>query len=499
MSLLGIDIGTSGCKAATFSEDGHCLASSYREYPTIYAGAGRAELDSKLVWQSVQEVITKVAAETKKDAVTALCVGTMGEAATPVSKEGEILGNCFLSSDSRGGEYIETLKEKYDQNAFYQINPNILTPGYTLPKLMWLKEQKPELYEHADKFLLWDGLVGFMLGCDPFTSYSLANRTLLFDIRKENWSDELLEATGIELEKLPRCLLEGTVAGTIQARAANQLGLPNGVKVVVGGHDQCCNALGAGIAQPGRAVYGIGTFDCITPVYGYLPDGNVMLRAGLNIEHHVLPGLYVSFLYNQGGSLVRWFRDTFARETQEIDSIYECLMAEMPENPTQLFVLPYFEITGPPEFVGEASGVIAGLKMNTTRGEILKAIIESATLYFVDSIQRMKDMGIDTSEFVATGGGAASDAGLQIKSDIIGVPFVRPRITECGLLGTAILAGISTGVFNTAEEGIDCFVQREHVYEPDPHRHAIYRERLLMYRELFPLMRDYLAKMENMM
>ena len=212
MSLLGIDIGTSGCKAATFSEDGHCLASSYREYPTIYAGAGRAELDSKLVWQSVQEVITKVAAETKKDAVTALCVGTMGEAATPVSKEGEILGNCFLSSDSRGGEYIETLKEKYDQNAFYQINPNILTPGYTLPKLMWLKEQKPELYEHADKFLLWDGLVGFMLGCDPFTSYSLANRTLLFDIRKENWSDELLEATGIELEKLPRCLPEGTVA-----------------------------------------------------------------------------------------------------------------------------------------------------------------------------------------------------------------------------------------------------------------------------------------------
>lgn len=493
MSLLGIDIGTTGCKAAAFSEDGSCIAQAYREYETRHPAEGWAELDSATVWAKTRAVISEAAAGAGRDPVTALCVSAMGEAATPVTADRRILGNCILSSDTRGGQYVDMLAERYGQERFYRINPNILGTNYTLPKILWLRENAGALYEQTDKFLLWGGLAGFMLGCDAFASDSHANRTLLFDIQSADWSDDILGATGIDRAKLPRCLPGGAIAGTVRNSVADELCLPRGVKVVVGGHDQCCNALGAGLSQPGRAVDGIGTFECITPVYGHLPPADAMLKQGLNMEHHVVPGLYVSFLYNQGGSLVRWFRDTFAQEHRNEEDIYDRLAAEMPADPTRLFVLPYFEMTGSPCFISDASGVIVGLKTHTRRGDILKAIMESVTYYFVESIESLRDIGIDTSEFVATGGGAKSDRWLQIKADILGVPIVRPCIAECGLLGAAILAGTATGVFGSPDEGVDCFVRREKVFEPDQVRHSVYRERLAKYRELFPLMKQYLS------
>jgi xylulokinase len=501
VSLLGIDLGTTGCKAAAFSVNGEMLATAYREYATLHPRDGWAELDSRQVMARVWETIAEVAARTAQDPVTALCVSSMGEAMTPVSRDREILATCILSSDTRGGEYIEELTREISQEAFYQINPNILGPNYSLPKLLWLREHQPDLYARTDKFLLWGEMVGYMLGCDPLTSYSLANRTLLFDIRKGDWSDRLLALAGIEREKLPRPTPSGTIAGTVSDKVAAELNLPKGVAVVVGGHDQCCNSLGAGIYQAGSAVCGIGSFECITPTYDHIPDAATMLQHGLNVEHHLFPNLYVSFIYNQGGMLVRWFRDTFAAADCKLvkanEDIYEVLSREMPPGPTRLLTLPYFDITGPPAFVVDASGVIVGLKARTTRGEILKSIMECETMYFVDSIQALKAMGMDTSEFVATGGGAKSDQWLQIKADIFGVPFVRPRVIEASLLGAAILAGVSTGVFQSPAEAVSQFVKRVKVFEPNPARHRLYQEKLDDYRALFPLLQDYLARLEK--
>ena len=169
----------------------------------------------------------------------------------------------------------------------------------------------------------------------------------------------------------------------------------------------------------------------------------------------------------------------------------------MPPEPTRLLTLPYFEITGPPGFIADASGVIVGLKTTTTRGEILKSIMESVTFYFAESLQALKELGVNLSEFVATGGGAKSDQWLQLKADIFGVPFVRPRVTEASVLGAAILAGIATGVFRHPAEGVGQFVKPDKVFEPDPIRHRIYQQKLEAYRELFPLLKAFLAKLEK--
>ena len=499
MSLLGIDVGTAGCKAAVFSVDGAMRSTAYREYPTLHPQDGWAELDSRQVIGRVKETIAEAAAGSRDDPITALCASSMGEAVTPVSRRGDILAGSILSSDVRGGDLLRGAMRGLSQEAFYEINGNILAPNYTLPKLLWLKANQPDVYGAAEKFLLWGDLVGAALGCEPVTSFSLANRTMLFDIRREDWAETLLERGGIDQGKLPRCVPSGTVAGTVSDAAAAELGLPRGVAVVVGGHDQSCNSLGAGVAEAGTAVCGIGTVECITPTYGRIPPAAPMLAGGLNVEHHVLPGLYVSFIYNQAGSLVRWFRDTFASADRDRlrgkEDVYDVLAREMPVEPTRLLVLPHFEVTGAPHFISDSAGAIVGLRTGTTRGEILKAIMESVTFYFVETMDLLKAMDIDTSEFVATGGGAKSDRWLQIKADVFGVPFVRPAITECGVVGAAILAGLATGVFRTAAEGVARFVRRDRVFEPDPARHAVYQQRARAYRDLYPRLKDVVSRL----
>jgi xylulokinase len=497
MSLLGIDVGTAGCKAAVFSADGAMRSSAYREYPTRHERDGWAELDSRQVVARVKETIAEAAAGARGDPVTALAVSSMGEAVTPVARDGRILDSSILSSDVRGGDLLESALRGLGREAFYEINANILAPNYTLPKLLWLKAHRPDVYREADKFLLWGDLVGTALGCEPVTSFSLASRTLLFDLRREDWSDALLERGGIDRAKLPRCVPSGTVAGTVSDAAAAELGLPRGVAVVVGGHDQSCNSLGAGAAEAGKAVCGIGTVECMTPTFGLVPPAAAMLARGLNVEHHVLAGLYVSFLFNQAGSLVRWFRDTFAAADRDRlrgkEDVYDVLAREMPAEPTRLLVLPHFEATGAPHFISDSAGAVVGLRTRTTRGEILKAIMESATFYFVETIDSLKALGIDTSEFVATGGGAKSDAWLQIKADVFGLRFVRPAITECGVVGAAILAGLATGALGSVPEAIGRFVRRDRVFEPDAARHAVYEERVRAYQRLYPALKDLLA------
>lgn len=500
MSLMGIDVGTTGCKAGVFSADGRCLAHAYREYHILHKQPGWAELDSKEVMACVREVIHETAlAARPEDAVTALSVSSMGEAMTPVSRNGEILGGSILSSDIRGGDLLAVNLKGMSRDDFYQINPNIPGPNYSLPKLLWIKKNTPDLYDQADYFLLWADMVAFMLGCEPVTSHSLANRTLLFDILREDWSDALLSLNGIDRAKLPLPRPAGTIVGKVSSKAAADFGLSKGAAVVLGGHDQCCNALGAGAIEAGSAVCGIGSFECITPVYDHIPDQNYMLKCGLNVEHHLVAGRYVSFLYNQAGLLVKWFRDTFAAADQRScakgESIYDKLTAEMPLAPTKLLVLPYFDMTGPPEYVANASGVIAGLKTNTTRGEILKAIMECETFYFMESLKALKQIGVNVTSLRATGGGSRSDQWLQIKADILGIPVIRPAVTEASLLGAALIAGVATKVFSTFGEGIGKFVRNDRVFEPNMANNGIYHERLKLYRRFLPAIRPLLEDM----
>ena len=308
----------------------------------------------------------------------------------------------------------------------------------------------------------------------------------------------LLGIAGIEASRIPRLVPSGHIAGTVPAAKAATLGIDRDVICVVGGHDQCCNALGVGICLAGTVVDGSATGECSTPVYAGILDSNLMLEAKLNVEHHVVPGLYVSFIYNQAGSVVKWFRNTLARNEQvaATQDLYERLTAETPNTPSPLLVLPHFEPTGDPSFIEDSSGIILGLRTSTERGEILKAIMEGETFYFLQCLESLALLGVDMSRFFASGGGAKSSAWLQIKADIMGIPFDRAADREAGVLGVAMIAGKAVGEFATYEEVCACFVRAGRVFEHDLSRHAIYREQFERYRQLYPRLVD-VPKMNN--
>jgi xylulokinase len=399
--------------------------------------------------------------------------------------------------DSRGEEYLPGLNAAIGAGKLYGINGNILGTQFSLPKLMWIRDNAPQTYAAAWKFLLWSGFVAFMLGAEPHVDYSLANRTLLFDLDTCAWSQEVAGAAGIDLAKLPAPVQAGTRIGGVSARMASELGLAEGTPVIAGTHDQCANAVGCGVTEAGFGMSGMGTYLTIVPVFTGRKTQDVMMRWGLNTEHHAAPGRFVSFIYNQGGLLLKWYRDTFARADKAAAEksgrdVYADLIGEIPAGPSSVFVLPHFTVTGPPEFVTNSSGVIVGLKLDTARGDILKGIMEGAVFYHKELVDSIAETGIGMRELRAVGGGSKSDAWLQISADILGLPVVRAKVAEAGCLGAAILAGAGIGAFGSLAEGVRAMVSLGERFEPEPSRQRVYRERHERYRALWPLMKDYL-------
>lgn len=499
MSLLGIDVGTTGGKASLFSAEGRLIASAYEEYDIQRPQPGWAELDAEQVWQQIKRMIGKVAAESGHDPVKALSISSLGEAVVPVTRDRRILGPSLLNFDARGEEYLPGLKAALADEWLYRINGNTLGNHYSLPKLKWIQEHQPDLYQKTYKFLLWGSFVSFMLGAEPVVDYSLANRTLLFDLDRREWSAPLARLAGLDLEKLPALCPSGTPIGAVSADIADELGLPRNVIIVAGAHDQCANALGCGVIQEGHAVYGMGTYICLTPVFSARRVPQVMIERGLNTEHHAVPNKYVTFIYNQGGAVVKWFRDTFAaaerdRARQTGSDIYANLIAEIPDGLSSVLVLPYFTATGPPEFVSDSSGVITGLRLETTRGDILRGILECTTFYLRDCVASLFPTGIEIADFRAVGGGSKSDRWIQICADIMGRPFVRPKITEAGALGAAIMAGVGGDLFPTFEAGVDAMVSLERTFEPNLQQSRLYEEKFGQYKQLWPLMKTFLRE-----
>ena len=338
-----------------------------------------------------------------------------------------------------------------------------------------------------------------MLGAEPRVDYSLANRTLLFDIDTRAWSQDIASAAGIDLGKLPLPVQAGTQIGAVSGPLARELGLAEGTRIVAGAHDQCANSLGCGVIDEGSGMCGMGTYLCLVPVFSKRIEPAAMLRWGLNTEHHAAPDRYVTFIYNQAGVLLKWFRDTFARREKEEaaragQDVYDILMRELPQGPSSVLVLPHFTMTGPPEFIPDSSGVVVGLKLETTRGDILKGILEGSIFYHKEVVDALPATGIQMRDMRAVGGGSRSPAWVQMCADILEKPVVRARVNEAGCLGAAILAGAGTGVFGSLAEGAGAMVGLDDTFEPDPSRVRQYRERFERYRALWPLMKDYLRQ-----
>ncbi|MBV8879128.1 MAG: hypothetical protein JO332_04095 [Planctomycetaceae bacterium] len=498
MSHLGIDLGTTGCKAVVFDEGGKILASAYREYPLHFPQTGWIELDSNRVMKSAREVIREAAGKAKKDPIRALAVASQGEAVTPVAADGKFLHHGIVTFDARTAPLVEWWERKLPRQKIFETSGMPLHGMYTASKILWWQQNRPEVFSKASKFLCYQDLLIQQLGLDPAIDLSLAARTMLLDIDAGAWSEELCRTAGIDPGRLARPLPSGTVIGEVGAKAAKAFGLPAGVVAVTGGHDQPCGALGAGVVEDGVGTYATGTVECITPAFRKRVVDPRLLQNNIACYPHVVPGLFVALTFNfTGGSLLKWYRDTFAGAEKEKAAkakrdVYDLILSEIPKDPTSLFILPHFTATGTPHFDTNSKGVIAGLRLSTTRGEIVRAVLEGVTYEMALNAGVLGECGAEIASFRAIGGGAKSTTWMQLKADLLGKPVHAMRVSEAVCLGAAILAGAATGRYPSARDAALRLSKVERTYRPDSRKSAIYAERFARYRELYPALKNWL-------
>lgn len=493
MSLMGIDVGTTGCKVVAFDHRGQVLAQAGSEYPLLSPQPGWFELEPDRVWSHVCDCLRAVNAQLAGDPVTALSISSQGEAVIPVTADGTVLANSAISSDSRNGAQAAELRRKLGTEYIYQITGQNLSTIFTLPKAMWWRDHRPEILERSWKLLCYTDFVALRLGVEPVIDFSMAARTLGFDVYKLDWSDEMLAAADLGREHFARAAPSGTLIGEVPSALAADLGFRGRVQVVTGGHDQPCAALGAGVLEAGTALYSIGTTEALVAVTEK-PQLD-LLRYRIDCYSHVMPATYFALTGNQtGGRLLRWYRDELGaaeRAIAERDGrdVYDVIVDQIDDLPGNMLLLPYFAGSGMMHDDPLATGTLIGLSFNSRRADIVRAILEGLTYEQALGLRNLAKVGVRIEKLTAVGGGARSDKWMQIKSDITNLPIQLIHTSEAASLGVAMLAGWATGVYRDLFEAAEQVIHVRKTLHPRADRVAHYQRQLTRYADLYAAIR----------
>ena len=494
MSILGLDIGTTGVKAVAFRNDGGFLASAYREYDLKSPRPGYLELDPAEVLAAIRFVTGSVAAKTSSDPIRSVACSTLGEAAVPVDGANRAVGNAIVGFDSRGEEEMALFKRKISNEEVFEITGHGINSYHTLFKILWRRGHDRPVFDCAKKFLCFGDFTMASMGLPPRMDYSMAARTLAFDIHQLGWSSRLLDRAGLSPEIFPTTVSSGELVGEIGAAAAHEFCLPRGCVVAAGLHDQPAGILGAGV-RPGESMLATGTVICLGVRLKGKPTGLRMAQNNLCYYPTVGERQYISIAWNfTGGSLLKWYRDNLAgleageAARRGVDA-YEVITEGLPEAPTGLLVLPHFTTTGTPWLDPRALGAVLGLRLTTTRKEIVKSILEGIVYEVRLNAELLRASGVDIGLYKAIGGAAKSTTWMQVAADILGRPVAITSVTEGAALGAALLGARAAGIVKSLgemEEIISRSTRAERVIEPRPEHVKRYTERFAIYRDLYP-------------
>ena len=471
MSLLGIDIGTGSCKAAVFTADGVLLARSETEYPA------QSEPDAACFFDAAAEAVRSAAAqaEEKHDPVTALGVGSHGETFVPVDGSGRAVGPAVLNSDNRAQPEAERWLSRFPEEHLRAITGVPVHAMFPMCKIPYLRRFRSDLRSRNVRFLSAADYVLCRLGMPFVTDYSLAGRTMGFDIRRRAWSDEVLAAAEIAPEQMPEAVPAGTLIGTLAPETARELNLAPGVAVTVAGHDQPCGAFGAGAVRPGDAAVSAGTYECATAV-SRAPAGNAAaLRYYLNTGCHVVPDLYVTLAFFPAGIATRYFAEQFCGEDRIeaqrqgrpfLAYLDEQTLAACPES-SGLFFTPHLVGACNPEWDVRATGAICGLTPGVTRHHLRKALYEGIACELARNLDALEAASGAIGSLRIGGNNAKAPFTIRLRADFTGKPFLVPRVTETVALGAALLAGVASGVYEDCAQAAKRAVAVAERFEPD--------------------------------
>ncbi len=517
MYLMGIDVGSTVCKVALYDYSGRVVSIASREYEDVfvYPEPDWCEYDPEKFWKVIAGCIRECIQKSKVDPrdINALSTSVSGESIIPMGRDGKPVYNGINWTDKRSRSYEQqrrALDEKIGALRVYEITGYPLNPVPSSVRILWLKDELPEVYGKIWKVMLWEDFVNWKLTGEDVMSYSTAASSQLFDIRSKRWSSEILEEFDISTDILPECLPSGETVGEVHSEASEETGLAEGTLVAAGGWDQSCGALGAGVVEEGEACNTTGTVECITAIVKNPVLNEKTLSTGLYCSPYVAEDAYAYFAwFPTSGAVLKWFRDNFAEKEVDLayetgQDVYDILTAKAEKSKPGaggLLLLPYFEGSGvgqPPAFNIDARGALIGLRLSHVKNDVIRAILEGVafqTRIIVESIERL---GVNIRELRAIGGGAKSKLWMQIKADVMRKRIVLPDVTEAGTLGAAVLASISSKIHPDSKQAVRKMCRDKSVFHPQNEVAEVYERIYGIYKDVYPTLLPIFTKIASL-
>ena len=487
--LLGIDIGTQSTRAALIDLKGQMLVSASTLLKMRAPRPGWAEQDPSIWWSSTIKNIQRVFEKSDYSSNQVLAIGVSGQmhGTVPIDRNGDLLtSNVQLWCDKRPAQLVEDFSENPENHQAYQIAGSPPQASWLGFKILWEKVHRSDIYRKTWKFLVPKDYVNYQLTGEIATDPSEASGSFLMDAQSVNWSEELAGKVGIDFEKLPPIFPSSHLIGSVNHQAASQTGLTAGIPVVTGGGDMLCMLLAAGITRPGIASDITGT-SAIFSVFTSEPVFDPQL---MNL-HHVLPGWIPFGIIDSGGGALKWFKDSFCQPEIQwahyhgID-IYDRLnelAVEVEPGSEGLLFFPYLmgeRTLGTPY----ARGVFFGLTPRAGKGTLVRAIMEGITFELRRTLEIVESAGCTVDVVYHNGGGARSDLWNQIKADIYQKQVQSFESSEGGILGSAILAGVAVGAYQSPSQGAQQCLRVAKTFYPNLETQERYNSLFELYKDL---------------
>jgi xylulokinase len=459
-TLVGLDVGTTGVKAVAISPDGEVLATDEEAYPLSTPRPGWAEQDPADWWRAAQAVLTRLPFGEVQLGLSGQMHGLVC-----LDEADQVLRPAILWNDQRTAAECAEIEERVGLERLIELTGNRALTGFTAPKLLWLRRHEPEIYRRISRVLLPKDYVLLRLTGEHGIDAADASGTLLFDVRRRRWSDEVADTLEISREWLPP-VTESTVHG--------------------GAGDQQAAALGVGVVEPGTLSVVLGTSGVVLAA---LPEYRPEPQARVHVFCHAVPEVWeaMGVMLSAAGAL-QWFRDALAPGIP-----FEQLVAEAQEWPAGaegLTFLPYLSGERTPHADPSARAVFEGLTLRHGRGGLVRALLEGVAYGLRDSLELLRGLGVDAQAGRASGGGARSRLWLEIVASVLGLPLELTEVEEGSAYGAALLAGVANGVFADAREAVARCVRVRDRVEPNGEWARVYDEGYARYRALYPAVKS---------
>ncbi|MBX7256525.1 MAG: xylulokinase [Candidatus Hydrogenedentes bacterium] len=491
--VIGVDVGTSGTKAVAIDAKGKQVASALVEYPLLTPKPGWAEQDPADWVRAAYEALKRLASAPGVNPSDVKGIGLTGQMHGSVflDADNKVLRNALLWCDQRTAPQCEAITSKVGEKKLIEMVCNPALTGFTAPKILWLRDNEPAVFEKVRKVLLPKDYIRFVLTGEFATDVADASGTLLFDVKNRTWHKELMSILGIPADFVPRAFEGPEVTGTLSKEAAAKTGLPAGIPVVAGGGDQAAGGVGCGIVRPGVISSTVGTSGV---VFAFAEKVSLDPQGRVHTFCHSVPGKWhvMGVVLSAGGSL-RWYRDALCQSEKAVASEtgrdpYEYITAEaatVAPGAEGLTFLPYLTGERTPHKDPYAKGAFVGLSLRHGRAHMARAVLEGVAFAMRDSLEIMREMGVPIKQVRASGGGAKSAVWRQIQADINKAPLVMTNIDEGPAYGAALLATVATGMYTSIEEACDAIISVVDACEPNGSLASVYDSWFALYQDTY--------------